>query len=94
VITRQKNILVTSVFSMTPLNISFRRGLAGNNLTLWYRLVARVAHIRLNGVQDKLVWGLLQSGVFSVGSMYKALILDTQVKDSMVLWKIKVPLAY
>jgi hypothetical protein len=54
--------------------------------------VAKVAPIRLNGVRDKFMWGLLQSGVFSVKSMYNALILDTQVRDNMVLWKIKVPL--
>jgi hypothetical protein len=81
---------VASVFSTTPLNISFRIGLVGNNLALWYRLVARVAHIRLNGMWDKFVLGLLQSGVFSVSSMYKSLILDTRVRD--VLWKMKVPL--
>jgi hypothetical protein len=62
---------------MIPLNISFRRGLVGNNLTLWYKLVARVAHIRLNDVHDKFIWGLLQNGTFSVNSMYKALITDT-----------------
>jgi hypothetical protein len=83
---------VASVFSTTPLNISFRRGLVGSNLALWYRLVARVTPMRLNGVWDKFVWGVLQSGLFSVNSMYKALILDTRVRDSMVLWKIKVPL--
>jgi hypothetical protein len=91
-IPRWKNILVASVFSTTLLNISFQRGNVGNNLALWYRLVVRVAHIMLNGMRDKFVWGLLQSGVFSVSSMYKALILDTRVRDSMVLWKMKVPL--
>jgi hypothetical protein len=55
-------------------------------------LVVRVAHIRLNGERDKFVWGLLQSGMLSVSSMYKALILDRCVRDSMVLWKMKVSL--
>jgi hypothetical protein len=31
-ITRKKHIYVTSVFSIIPPNISFRRGLVGNNL--------------------------------------------------------------
>jgi hypothetical protein len=41
-----------------------------------------VTPIRLNGVRDKFMWGVLQSGLFSVNSMYKALILDTWVRDS------------
>jgi hypothetical protein len=81
-----------SVFSMIPLNISFRGGLVGNNHTLWYKLVARVAHIRLNDEHDKFNWGLHQNGIFSVNSMYKALIIDTRVRYNMVLWKMKVPL--
>jgi hypothetical protein len=37
-----KNVSVASVFSSILLNISFRRGLVGNNLTLWFRLVTKV----------------------------------------------------
>jgi hypothetical protein len=47
VITRKKHISIASVFSMIPLNISFRRGLVGNNLIYWHNLVARVANTRL-----------------------------------------------
>jgi hypothetical protein len=64
----------------------------GNNLTLWHRLVARVAHTRLNDEKDKFIWDLLQNGMFSVNSMYKALITDTHVRFHMVLWKMKIPL--
>jgi hypothetical protein len=64
----------------------------GNNLTLWYRLIARVVHIRLNNVRDKFVWDLLQIGNFTVNSMYKALIADTHVIHNMMLWKLKIPL--
>jgi hypothetical protein len=38
-IIRKKHISVALVFSIVPLNISFRRGLAVNNLTLWHNLV-------------------------------------------------------
>jgi hypothetical protein len=76
-ITRQRNVSVALVFNTIPLNIAFRRGLVGYNLTLWFRLVARVAHVRLNDPPDRFIWGLLQSGMFSVNSMYKALITDT-----------------
>jgi hypothetical protein len=46
--------------------------------------VARMAHIRLNDVQDKFVWDLIQNGNFSINSMYKALIVDTQVMHNMI----------
>jgi hypothetical protein len=54
--------------------------------------VASVAHIRLNDVHDRFIWGLLQNGSFGVKSMYSALIMDTRVRYNMVLWKLKVPL--
>jgi hypothetical protein len=38
-IIRKKHISVALVFSTVPLNISFHRGLVGNNLTLWHNLV-------------------------------------------------------
>jgi hypothetical protein len=75
---------------MIPLNISFRRWLVGNNLIIWFRLVARVAHIRLTGGNDMFIWGLLQNGMFIVKSMYNAIIIDTQLRYNMVLWKMKV----
>jgi hypothetical protein len=91
-ITHQRNVSVTSVFSTIPLNIAFQRGLVGNNLALWLRLVARVAHVRLNGEPSRFIWGLLQSGMFSVKSMYKAMIIDTRVRNNTILLKLKVPL--
>jgi hypothetical protein len=89
-ITRRRNVSVASLFCTIPLNIAFRRGLVGNNPKLWFRLVARVVHIRLNNANDKFIWDLLQNGTFSVKSMYNALITDTHVQNIMVLWKMKV----
>jgi hypothetical protein len=51
-----------------------------------------VAHTRLNEEKDKFNWDLLQNGLFSVNSMYKALITGTRVRSHMVLWKMKIPL--
>jgi hypothetical protein len=68
-ITRKKYILVASVFSTFPLNISFGRGLVGNNLTLWHNLVGRVTHIRLNNTEDKFIWGgggCIRMGIFQL----------------------------
>jgi hypothetical protein len=91
-ISHWKNASVASFFSTILLNIYFRQGLVGYNLTLWHRLVARVTHTRLNEVKDKFIWGLHQNGMFSVNSMYKALIIDTRVRSHMGLWRMKIPL--
>jgi hypothetical protein len=91
-IVHRNNVLVASVFRTISLNISFRRGLVGNNLNQWYRLVARVAHIRLNEVHDRFIWDLIQNDNFSISSMYKALILDTRIMHNTLLWKLKIPL--
>jgi hypothetical protein len=64
----------------------------GNNLGLWYNLVGMVAHIRLNGATDSFIWGFHQNGIFSVKSMYNALIADTRVVYSRTLWRLKIPL--
>jgi hypothetical protein len=61
-----------------------------NNLTQWHRLVGWVAHVRLSDASNRFVWGLLQNGVFTVNSMYNALIMDTPV--ALLLWKLKIPL--
>jgi hypothetical protein len=91
-IVRRKNVSVASVFHTIPLNNSFQRGLVGNNLNQWYRLVAGVVHIRLSEVQDRFVWDLIQNDNFAVSSMYKALIMDTRVMHNTLLWKLKIPL--
>jgi hypothetical protein len=91
-ITHKKYICVQSVFSTIPLNISFQRGLVGNNLNSWYNLVARVAHIRLINTEGKFLWDLHQTGIFSVKSMYNALICDNRVRYDISLWKLKIPL--
>jgi hypothetical protein len=51
-----------------------------------------VAHITLNDREDKFRWGLHQNGVYSINSMYRALISDNRVRYDMTLWKLKIPL--
>jgi hypothetical protein len=87
----RKHASVASVFSSILLNISFWRGLVGNNLRHWHDLVAMVVHTRLNGAADVFVWWLHQDGQFSVKSMYNALIADTRVMFSKMLWSLKIP---
>ena len=91
-IARKKHISIATVFNSIPLNISFRRGLVGNNLVLWYNLVARIAQVRLNDREDVFKWGLHQSGIFSVHSMYSALICNGHVRQNRTLWKTRIPL--
>jgi hypothetical protein len=49
-------------FSSIPLNISFRRGLVGNNIIYWHNLVARVANTRFTDSNDKFIWGYTKMG--------------------------------
>jgi hypothetical protein len=74
-ITRHMHKSVASVFSMIPLNISFRRSLLGDNLASWHNLVARISHVTLNTRSDVFRWGLNQNGIFTVRTMYNALII-------------------
>jgi BarA-like signal transduction histidine kinase len=47
-IVRKKNVIVAQVLSTTPLNVSFRRALAGENWDKWLSLVGSILTIRLN----------------------------------------------
>jgi hypothetical protein len=91
-ITGKKHISIALVFSTVPLNISFRRGLVGNNLTYWHSLVARVANTRLTVSDDKFIWGLHENGIFSVKSMCLALISDNRVMFDLTIWKLSLSL--
>ena len=89
---RKKHAIVASVFSRVPLNVSFRRTLTGHLLTLWHNLVAQISHVRLNNNADVFRWNLNQAGVFTVSSMYNALISNGNVQFDKHLRKVKIPL--
>ena len=44
------------------------------NLQAWHDVVAMVADVQLTNYRDRFVWGLHQNGLFSVKSIYKALL--------------------
>ena len=48
IIVRKRGVSVASVLSSTPLNVSFRRGLAGDRLNEWLKLVSLVLPVSLN----------------------------------------------
>jgi hypothetical protein len=88
----KKSDTVANVFETIPLNISFRRALVGHNLVSWHSLVSRLVNIQLTNEKDVLKWNLTSSGLFSVKSMYGALLNNPQVFYNKALWKLKVPL--
>jgi hypothetical protein len=55
-IVRKKGVSVASVLSSTPLNISFRRGIAGERLKEWIKLVSLVLPVNLNNDTDNFIW--------------------------------------
>ena len=46
----------------------------GVNLQAWHNVVAMVADVHLRNQRDRFVWGPHQKGLFSVNSMYRALL--------------------
>jgi len=79
------------VLGSTPFNISFRRNLVGANLLAWHRIVASVQDLHLVDQKDAFVWGLNASGIFTVKSMYAALI-NNEVRVSQDIWQTKLPI--
>ena len=73
-IVRRKSASERSVLSTTPLNVAFRRSLMYANLQAWHDVAAMVADVHLRNQRDCFVWGLHQNGLFSVNSMYRALL--------------------
>jgi hypothetical protein len=62
------------VLANNPPNISFRRNLVGPKLIAWLNLIDRLANVKLRDIPDVFKWNLHQSRIFSVPSIYNALI--------------------
>jgi len=58
-----KHMKVARVFSITPLNISFRKVLLGDKLIKWSELVTRVAFVQLDDHSDSVKWTHTSGGV-------------------------------
>ena len=74
------------------MNVSFRRTLQGNNLKDWLQVVSKIADVELVQGHDIGIWTLQQNGLFSVHSMYLALMDDKILPINRPLWKLKIPL--
>jgi hypothetical protein len=91
-IVQHKNILASTVFATVPINISFRRSLNDHKWLQWLHLCQQLMTVTLSAESDKFIWGLTDSGVFSVKSMYLDLMNGHTVYLQKYLWKLKIPL--
>ena len=91
-IVRRKSSTIANVMRSVPLNVSFRRSLVGQNLAYWHELCASIVHIQLNQSSDSFRWNYHQNGIFSVRSMYLALINNGYIERNKIIWKLKMPL--
>ena len=64
----------------------------GVNLQAWHNVVAMVADVQLTNQRDRFVWGLHQNGLFSVKSIYRALLGAEAIPYNTFIWKLKLPL--
>jgi hypothetical protein len=88
-IVQWKQVLVANVLSHIPLNISFRM-LSATKRTLWLQLVQRLMNVHLNEEKDNFIWGLTNSGQYTVKSLYLDLINDDTKYLKKYIWKMKV----
>jgi hypothetical protein len=89
-IVRKKNATVAQVLSTSPLNVSFRRAVVGENWNRWLILVGSLMNVQLSANRDLFVW--TKSKTFSVHAMYNDLMLGEGVPFDISSWKVKIPL--
>lgn len=71
--------------------IKFRRSLYGSKLRDWNKIKLYVEGIQVEeGVNDKLVWNLTKTGVFSVKSFYNALCVQQIDIPLKKIWSFKI----
>jgi hypothetical protein len=75
-IVRNKNSTVATTLASAPLNIGFRHSLTGGRWNRWIHLVQRLMDFQLNANNDVFKWNLVESGRFSVRSMYVDMLND------------------
>jgi hypothetical protein len=92
-IVRHKSDTIATVMATSPPNVSFRRNLIGPRLTAWNALLQRLDSIQLSAGSDVFRWNLHANGIFSVASLYNAIIQsDIPVDNNKKIWKMKIPL--
>jgi len=91
-IVQRRDDFVASVLQSIPLNIHFRRTLAGSHWETWIHLVSRPMEVQLSQQPNQLRWKLTRNGEFSVKSMYMDVINSNTILSSKHVWKVNVPL--
>jgi hypothetical protein len=91
-IIHHKNVTVAHVLAQAPLNITFRMMLSGNKWTSWIKLCRKLMRVNLSKDNDRFVWDLTFTWLFTVKSMYEDLLNDHTHFLRKYLWKVKVPL--
>jgi hypothetical protein len=77
----------------SPPAVMFRRDLIGPRLAAWNTLLQHLESIQLDTGLDEFRWNLHPNGMFSVSSLYNAIIqFDIPVDDNKKIWKMKIPL--
>jgi hypothetical protein len=83
---------VGKVFELGIDGLRFRRALVGEKLVLWEKLKTLCRNVTLRSDEDdKLVWTLSPSGIFSVKSFYTAMQSCGSVPYKF-MWRVKLPL--
>ena len=81
-IVQRRDAYVATILQSIPLNIHFRRALAGNHWEAWLHLVSRLMEVQLSQQPDQLRWKLTRSGEFTVKSMYLDAINSSAIPSS------------
>ena len=81
---------VAQVLGTTPLGVTFRRVVVGDNWDKLLSLVRSVLEVQLTEHKDSFVW--TRGKVFSVQALYKDLLNEDGVQVDFSTWKVKVPL--
>jgi hypothetical protein len=87
---RKKNASVAQVLSTTPLNVSFRRALVGDNWAKWLQLVGSILNVCLGEWTDTFIW--TKSKSFSAKAIYNDLVVRNASRLNLITWKAKIPL--
>jgi hypothetical protein len=91
-VSKDHNITVASVINSGVENLKIQRALVGERWSLWDALRNLCRNVVLNdNEEDRLIWTLSPSGVFSVKSFYLAMQSCGSVPYKF-LWKVKLPL--
>jgi hypothetical protein len=92
-IVRHKDVTLQDVMETSPPSMTFRRDVVGPRLASWNELLHKLASVQLVQGKDIFRWELNKNGIFSVKSMYEALIEAIQpVYNNKNIWKLRMPL--